>query len=104
MGAVSIYTAFTDNTGDTTSLSTTAFDLTDFDFTDDEIAKATTIQVTVSGQICRYTYNASTPVATGVGHIIPDGGTVLIDGRQNIAGFRIVADSASAIVTVTLFE
>lgn len=104
MGAVSLYTAFADNVGGITSLGITAFGLTDFGFTADQISQATEVQITVSGQICRYCYNGSTPVASGVGHIIPDGGTVLIDGYQNLAGLEIVADSASAVVTITLFR
>ncbi len=102
MSAAAPYEAFADNIGRVTTLGITQFELSDFGFTDDEIALATELLVTVDGQICHYSLIST--VTTSIGHIIPNGGTIAIDGHDNVVNFKIIALVASAEVTITLFK
>jgi hypothetical protein len=49
----------------------------------------------------RYTYDGTTPSAT-VGHLLTDGGTLVLMGQQQMASFKCIRVSGvSATITVT---
>lgn len=52
------------------------------------------------GNSIRWTYNGTTPSAT-VGHVLPDGGILVLKGQQQMALFKCFRLSADSEITVT---
>ena len=61
---------------------------------------ASTAFVTNYGNSIRYTYDGTTPSAS-VGHILPDGGILVLSGQQQMATFKCFRVSADSELTIT---
>lgn len=57
--------------------------------------------VTNSGASIRYTYDGTTPTST-VGHLLPDGGNIVLTGQNQMASFQAIrAGSTDSVITIT---
>lgn len=56
--------------------------------------------VTNYGNSIRYTYDGTTPSAS-VGHVLPDGGILVLQGQNQMAAFKCFRVSADSEITIT---
>lgn len=52
------------------------------------------------GNAIRYTYDGTTPSAT-VGHVLPDGGALVLEGQQQMASVKFFRVSADSVISIT---
>lgn len=90
---------------DTDTVSSTALDLTDIGtaLDADALAAADAAHITVSGDAIRYTYDGTTPTAT-VGHLVADGGEIILVGGNNVQNLQLIRVTGDATVFVTLLK
>lgn len=64
--------------------------------------KANMVWLTVEGADLRYAWDGTSPTS-GIGHLLPEGQPLLIEGQRRILNFRMLGDAAAAVtVTFTL--
>ena len=56
--------------------------------------------LTNDGAAIRYTYEGTTPSAT-VGHLLSDGGTLILNGQNQMAQFKCIRESADSEISIT---
>ena len=56
--------------------------------------------ITNYGAAIRYTYSGTTPSST-VGHVLPDGGVLRLDGQNQMSQFKCIRVSSDSAIYVT---
>jgi len=56
--------------------------------------------LTNDGNPIRWTYDGTTPSAT-VGHLLPDGGILVLNGQNQMASFKCYRESADSEISIT---
>ena len=62
---------------------------------------ATSAFITNYGAAIRYTYDNLTTPSSTVGHVLQDGGILVLQGQNQMANFKCYALSADSIISVT---
>lgn len=86
-----------------TTVSSTALALTAMGFNGAQVAQARAALISVETQGIRYRINGGSPTAS-IGHPIASGSDKMLYGRGILRNLRIIAQTGSPVVSITLFR